>query len=425
MDFGAQLLEPLLVRDAEMLLLVDDDEAEVLELDGLAEERMGADDNVDAALGDALLHPRQFLRRNQTRGLRDVDRVALQALGEGLGVLAGEQRGRHHDGDLFAVHGGDEGGAQRHLGLAEADVAADQPVHRPAGAEIVEHGGDGGLLVVGLLVGKAGAELVVQAGGDGEQRRFAQLPLGRDLDQFAGDLADAVLHPRLARLPGAAAEPVELDAGAFRAVAREQLDVLDRQEQLVAAGVVDFQAVVRRAGGLDGAQAAEAADAVIDVDHEIAGGEARHLGDEILRALGLAAAAHQPLAQNVFFGDQRDVGGLEAGFEAEHGERHLVARPRQRLRPGRHRLEIDQPVLGQHMRHALARAFAPQRDQGALAGGLQRVDVFGHGLEHIGVRHRALGDEIAAGMGADVEGIPSQPSPACEEGLAGAAPRTG
>ncbi len=72
------------------------------------------------------------------------------------------QRRRHHDRDLLAVHRGDEGGAQRHFGLAEADVAADQPVHRPAGAEIVEHGGDGGQLIVGLLVGKAGAEFVIE-----------------------------------------------------------------------------------------------------------------------------------------------------------------------------------------------------------------------------------------------------------------------
>ncbi len=106
----------------------------------------------------------ELLRRDQARGLRDVDRIAAQPVAEGLEVLAREQRGRHHDRDLLAVHRGDEGGAQRHLGLAEADVAADQPVHRPAGGEIVEHGGDGGLLVVGLLVGKAGAEFVVEAG---------------------------------------------------------------------------------------------------------------------------------------------------------------------------------------------------------------------------------------------------------------------
>ena len=44
-----QLLQPLLVRDAEVLLFVDDQEAEVPELDRLAEQRMGADDDVDAS----------------------------------------------------------------------------------------------------------------------------------------------------------------------------------------------------------------------------------------------------------------------------------------------------------------------------------------------------------------------------------------
>ena len=129
------------------------------------------------------------------------------------------------------------------------------------------------------------------------------------------------------------AEPVELDAGLLRAVARQQLDVLDRQEQLVAAGIMDFQAIVRRAGGFDGAQADEAADAVVDMDDEIAGGQTRHLGDEIVGALGLPAAAHQPLAQNVLFGDQRDIGGLETGFDAEHRERHLRTRQSERGRP--------------------------------------------------------------------------------------------
>ena len=158
------------------------------------------------------LHSASSRGGHQPRGLRDLDRKAAEALGEGLEVLAREQRRRHHHRDLLAVHRRDEGRAQRHLGLAEADVAADQPVHRPAGGEIVERRVDGGLLVVGLLVGEAGAELVIGARRRRSSlRRLAQLPLGRDLDQLAGDLADAALHPRLARLPGAAAEPVELD----------------------------------------------------------------------------------------------------------------------------------------------------------------------------------------------------------------------
>ena len=181
----------------------------------------------------------------------DLDRETAEALGEGLGVLAREQRGRHHDRDLLAVHHRVEGRAQRHLGLAEADVAADQPVHRAAGGEIVERRVDRGLLVFGLLIGKAGGEFVVGAGRDGQLRRLAQLAFGGDLDQLVGDLADAVLQPRLARLPAGAAEPVELDAGVLGAVARQQLDVLHRQVELGAAGVVDFEAIVRRARRLD------------------------------------------------------------------------------------------------------------------------------------------------------------------------------
>ena len=248
-------------------------------------------------------------------------------------MLARQQGGRHDDGDLLAVHRGDESGAQSDFRFAKADIATDQAIHRAAGGEILQHRGDGGLLVVRLVIGKAGGEFVVEAGFNGEKRRLAQLPLGRDLDELARDLADAIFHARLARLPGRGAEAVELDTGLLRAVARQELDILDRQEQLVAAGIVDFEAVVRRAGGFDGAQADKAADAVIDVHDYIAGGEARDLSDEILRPLRRPARANEALAENVFLGDQRDIGGDETLIEAEHGERHLRARQRLRLRP--------------------------------------------------------------------------------------------
>ena len=45
------LLELLLVQHAEALLLVDDDEAEVLERDVLRDEPVRADDDIDAAVG--------------------------------------------------------------------------------------------------------------------------------------------------------------------------------------------------------------------------------------------------------------------------------------------------------------------------------------------------------------------------------------
>ena len=90
-------------------------------------------------------------------------RQALEALGEHAVVLADQQRGGGQQCHLLARHGGDEGRAQGHLGLAEADVAAQQPVHRLAGGHVLEHGLDGGQLVLGLLVGEPGGELLVDA----------------------------------------------------------------------------------------------------------------------------------------------------------------------------------------------------------------------------------------------------------------------
>ncbi len=140
MHLGAQLLELLLVRDAEMLLLVDDRGApRSLNLMLLPSSAWVPTTMSTLPSAMPFLRLAELGAGDQARGLRDLDREAAEALGEGLGVLAREQRGRHHDGHLPAAHGGDERRAQRHLGLAEADVAADEPVHRPARAQIAQH----------------------------------------------------------------------------------------------------------------------------------------------------------------------------------------------------------------------------------------------------------------------------------------------
>ena len=64
----------------------------------------------------------------------DADRVAGEAVGERVAVLAGEQRRRRQHGHLLAVLDGLERGTDGDLGLAEADVAAHEAVHRVAAA---------------------------------------------------------------------------------------------------------------------------------------------------------------------------------------------------------------------------------------------------------------------------------------------------
>ena len=169
-----------------------------------------------------------------------------------LVVLAREQSGRHDHRHLHAVQRGGEGGAQRHFRLAETDVAADRagpsagprPGRRasprwPTAGPRSRHRGSARRIRRKALRRRQ------------KSRRLVQHARGGDLDQPLRHLADALLQPRLARLPADAAELVERDLGVFRAVARQKLDVLDGQEQLVAAGIMDFEAIVRRARRLD------------------------------------------------------------------------------------------------------------------------------------------------------------------------------
>ena len=53
-DFGAELLEELFLPNAKALLLVDDDEAEILESDIPLHQTMRADDDIDRSVRQAL-----------------------------------------------------------------------------------------------------------------------------------------------------------------------------------------------------------------------------------------------------------------------------------------------------------------------------------------------------------------------------------
>ena len=320
-------------------------------------------------------------------------------------MLAREQRRRHHHRHLLAGERGDEGGAERDLGLAEADIAANQPVHRPPGGEVGGHGVDRDVLIVGFLVGKARAELVVETFRHGELRRLAELPRGGDAHELRRHLADAGLETRFPRLPAEPAEAVEFGRRFLVAVAREQFEVFDRQEQPVAAVIVDLQAIVRRAQRLDGFQSGEAADAVIDMDDEIASGETGELGDEIVGAALAAARAREPVAKNVLLGNDRGVAALETGLEAEHGEAEGALRESARLVEVRDRPKIGEPVVQQHVLHALARALAPKGEDHAFVRGLQCARVDHDRVEEVAVFVGALGGEGAAGLAAGVDHV--------------------
>src|SRR3546814_8733686 len=60
---------------------------------------------------------------------------------------------------------------------------------------------DGPELVLGLVIGEAGGELVIEACGQIDGRALAELTLRCDLDQVLGELLDPLLDAGLALLP--------------------------------------------------------------------------------------------------------------------------------------------------------------------------------------------------------------------------------
>ena len=79
-----------------------------------------------------------------------------------------------------------------------------------------------------------------------------------------------------------------------------------------------------------------------------------------------------------------------------HRQHRLVARRRLHRAPGIDAGEVEQLVIPQHAAHAVARAFAPQRDHHLLALGLQRADMRDDGFEHVDGGVCALRREVAA-----------------------------
>src|SRR5690606_11193274 len=113
-DAYLETLQPVLGGDTESLLLIDDEQAQVLEGYVVRQETVGADHEVDLAGGETLDHPRLLLRGEESGQDLDPDRIRGEALREGLVVLLRQERRRAEDGDLPPVLDRLERGADGH-----------------------------------------------------------------------------------------------------------------------------------------------------------------------------------------------------------------------------------------------------------------------------------------------------------------------
>ena len=213
-----------------------------------------------------------------------------------------------------AAGDGDEGGAQGHLGLAEAHVAAHQAVHRPAGLHVGHHGLDGGQLVGGFLEAEAvgegfeimllEVELVALAGG----------ALGVQREEFGGGVAHLLGGLFLGLFPLAGAQGVQMHRLRVGAgVARDHVELRHRHVELVAVGVFEVQELGLAFAQVHVHQAHVAADAVAGVHHRVAGLELGQVAQPAFHRRRLAAVAAGAAAGG---------GGVELGF-GDDGEAGL------------------------------------------------------------------------------------------------------
>ena len=271
-DVHFQLAELLLDRNAELLLFIDDEEAQVFELDALPDEFVRADDDVDVAGSEVFEDFLGLGRGACPREVVDADWEVLQPLGESLVVLQGEHRGRHHHGDLLVVAGRLEGSAHRDFGFTKSHVAADEAVHRAValhvGLDLLGHFE----LIGGVFVGKGGFELLLEecVGGVGEALFFA--PATVEDDEVAGDVFELFLGLALDALPRTCAEVGESGRFALAAfVLRHLVEGVDGDEDGIVVLIGDFDDLLQFAVGTGHAhQSGKPPHAVVNVHHIVA-----------------------------------------------------------------------------------------------------------------------------------------------------------
>ena len=379
-DVGAHVLDALLVLHAEALLLVDDEQAELRHLHVVGEQPVGADHHVDRAGFEVAGDARLLLGRQEAREHLHPHRVVGEPLAERLAVLAREQRGRDEHHHLLAVLHRLERGAHRDLGLAVADVAAHEAVHRDRPLHVALHLFDGAQLVGRLLVGERLLHLVLpgRVGREGVTGRGEPLPV--EHDQLLGDLLHRAADPR----------PLLLEVGAAHAVERRRLAarVLAHQPDLIGGHVDHAVAELQREVVALDARHGERLhlDVAADTVHVVHDVVARLERVVVVGAAARAARAsvHAATAGEVGFGDEREL---------RRRQHHPAADGRDD--------ELDDAVDAlrrEHIVQTLQRAGALRREHDAIPltheraqATRQRVGVTDDGVERGGRDPRRVG----------------------------------
>ena len=249
-------------------------------------------------------------------------------------MLLGQQGGGCQDGHLLAAHDGDEGGAQRHFRLAEADVAAHEAVHRFTGRHVLDDVVDGLGLVRRLVEAEAVGEALVVVRREFEGVALAQRAARIQVEQLGGRVAHLFGRAFLRLFPLARAERVQRRV--FRRGARiagDHMQLRHGHVQLGVLGVFEVQEFRLAFAQVHAGQAHVAPDAVVDVHHGVADlqlGQVAHHRLDLRHAflfLGADAAAGTGIQLRLRDEGQVALGReqLETGVQRRHAQHQLGA----------------------------------------------------------------------------------------------------
>ncbi len=318
-----QRADPLLLRHPEALLLVHDHEAQVLELHVLREKPVRADHDVQIAVPHLLHDLLLLLGRPEPAQHVDPHGKIREALREGHQVLLREHGRGHEHRDLGALLHRLERRADRHLGLAVAHVAADQPVHGARGFHVTLHFLHRAELVGRLLVGEGGFQLALPRRVGAERPAAARLPDGVAPEQLLGHLLNRLPRFRLGPQPlGSAQAGDERRAAFLGGVALHHAQLIDRNEEPVGAGVVDLDALGVLAVERDPLESAVDADPMVQVHHVLARLERHEIADRGARGRHAASAPAAVAREDLVIGEDGEARGREHESRREGADVH-------------------------------------------------------------------------------------------------------
>ena len=131
-----EFLDVFFVRHAEALLLIHNQEPEIFKPDIFGKQPVGSDHQIAfpaLQIFQGLAVPSAVSQAAEGFNLHRETEKALQRR---LVVLLGQDGGRHKNGRLLSVQHAFHDGAERHLCFPEADIPAQQPVHRDRGFHV-------------------------------------------------------------------------------------------------------------------------------------------------------------------------------------------------------------------------------------------------------------------------------------------------